>query len=633
MGSCKHRTPSPTPGPVRGEFKHHFKHPITLPHQRDIRSKSGPTYEVDKSHQYLQSETHRDDMKQMVGPVYSTGKIADEKKHHFTDGYVAPMTRERREEQVKLVTKYFQKEKSVTDNLKKKIIDKAEALSINYAEKASKITREEALKLGEARKREALQRREEQLKAQAAKKAISSEFESTTSKTVVSAEEYTEYGSMSDLSYGESNQINVPSSFSLKKETSLSLTPKAEKNTTAIGYHQFIQKKGQIKTKSENLTENVEGQVVFAKEFTPNRQLGQKHNATLVVRGKSDKESEEVARLESIRIKEAENTARQKEVEKEKLEKAKMEEQARRQEAERQKQEEIKQKLAQEEEQKQIRAKLELEKQNILLEEQKRKETLAREKVSLQKKSEEMMSEQTLKQNEINLKEGLKKSLFKVSRQEQPGVGFGSVRTGYVNNKRISLLQRASSAEPPSRQTSSSPAPTKRQKSVRFSGNADSVMIRSPSPRPFIKTGDVASGVANWTQRVSELDKTAAAAQTPPVERKTTVVKFGQRASSESRTFQFGNMSPVSVGQPAAGVQQRSVDTAHQQQITSQSMSMSSQSVRQSFTESMSDSTHQSTMMGSRTGSISSLMSIVPSSERSSARLSPPISICSEKSA
>merc|ERR1711872_833641 len=586
----------------------------TLPHQRDIRSKSGPTYEVDKSHQYLQSETHRDDMKQMVGPVYSTGKIADEKKHHFTDGYVAPMTRERREEQVKLVTKYFQKEKSVTDNLKKKIIDKAEALSINYAEKASKITREEALKLGEARKREALKRREEQLKAQAAKKAISSEFESTTSKAVVSAEEYTEYGSISNLSYGESNQMNVPSSFSLKKETSLSLTPKAENNTTAIGYHQFIQKKGQIKTKSENLAENVEGQVVFAKEFTPNRQLGQKHNVTLVVRGKSDKGSEEVARLESIRIKEAENIARQKEVKKEKLEKAKMEEQARRQEAERQKQEEIKQKLAQEEE-------------------QKRKETLAREKLLLQKKREEIMSEQTIKQNEINLKEGLKKSLFKVSRQEQPGVGFGSVRTGYVNNKRISLLQRASSAEPPARQTSSSPAPTKRQKSVRFSGNADSVMIRSPSPLPYIKTGDVASGVANWTQRVSELDKNAAAAQTPPVERKTTVAKFGQRASSESRTFQFGNMGPVSVDQPAAGIQQRSVDTTHQQQTTSQSMSMSSQLARQSFTESMSDSTHQSTMMGSRTGSISSLMSIVPSSERSSARLSPPISICSEKSA
>merc|ERR1711872_1191764 len=211
------------------------------------------------------------------------------------------------------------------------------------------------------------------------------------------------------------------------------------------------------------------------------------------------------------------------------------------------------------------------EKQNILLEEQKRKETLAREKLLLQKKREEIMSEQTIKQNEINLKEGLKKSLFKVSRQEQPGVGFGSVRTGYVNNKRISLLQRASSAEPPARQTSSSPAPTKRQKSVRFSGNADSVMIRSPSPRPYI--------------------------------------------------------------QPATGIQQRSVDTTHQQQTTSQSMSMSSQLARQSFTESMSDSTHQSTMMGSRTGSISSLMSIVPSSERSSARLSPPISICSEKSA
>merc|ERR1719481_294808 len=54
---------------------------------------------------------------------------------------------------------------------------------------------------------------------------------------------------------------------------------------------------------------------------------------------------------------------------------------------------------------------------------------------------------------------------------------------------------------------------------------------------PYIKTGDVAAGVAGWTQRVCELDKHAAAVQTPPAQRRTTVMKFDRRAASESRTF------------------------------------------------------------------------------------------------
>ena len=42
---------------------------------------------------------------------------------------------------------------------------------------------------------------------------------------------------------------------------------------------------------------------------------------------------------------------------------------------------------------------------------------------------------------------------------------------------------------------------------------------RVPSPLPDnIKTGDVAAGVADWTHRVAELDRQAAA-QTPPPNR------------------------------------------------------------------------------------------------------------------
>eukprot|EP00091_Calanus_sinicus_P002662 TRINITY_DN12755_c0_g1_i1.p1 TRINITY_DN12755_c0_g1~~TRINITY_DN12755_c0_g1_i1.p1 ORF type:complete len:155 (+),score=31.43 TRINITY_DN12755_c0_g1_i1:39-503(+) len=70
--SCKHRPPSPTPGPVRGEFKSHFKHPITLPRGRDGRSKS-VGYEVDTSDDFKEKETRSNDLKTMVGPIYSSG--------------------------------------------------------------------------------------------------------------------------------------------------------------------------------------------------------------------------------------------------------------------------------------------------------------------------------------------------------------------------------------------------------------------------------------------------------------------------------------------------------------------------------------------------------------------------------
>merc|ERR1712045_979590 len=183
--SCTHRPPSPTPGPVRGEFKSKFKHPITLP-SREQRSKS-VGYEVEIATDFKEKETRSNVLKTMIGPIYSSGKIEDNRKHGYTQGYSAPLTRERKEEQVKLVQKYFQREKQATDFLQKKIVDKAESLRKQYAPRAksesrtdSKISREEALKLGEVRRQEALQRRQEFLSA----KSETSKTETSTTTQV-----------------------------------------------------------------------------------------------------------------------------------------------------------------------------------------------------------------------------------------------------------------------------------------------------------------------------------------------------------------------------------------------------------------------------------------------------------------
>merc|ERR1711962_296996 len=213
-------------------------------------------------------------MKQMVGPVYSSGKIKDERKHHFTDGYVAPISRERREEQVKLVTKYFQKEKKVTDTLKQKIIDKTEKLSESYIENANKISREEALKLGEARRKEALQRREMQVKMQAEKKSsmsIQQSYQSSSDVQVGFSSQQHTYDSSAVFDQ-DIKSVNI-TPFSLKKEVGAGIEVKSEQNTTAISYQEFIQKKEQFKSARATLVDKSKGdmehQIVFAKEFSP----------------------------------------------------------------------------------------------------------------------------------------------------------------------------------------------------------------------------------------------------------------------------------------------------------------------------------------------------------------------------
>lgn len=111
---------------------------------------------------------------------------------------------------------------------------------------------------------------------------------------------------------------------------------------------------------------------------------------------------------------------------------------------------------------------------------------------------------------------------------------FGSVRTGYVRNKKHTFLSRGSSVEPDGSDT-----PSRRRRNVWFAQSQEnSVRTRVPSPLPDnIKTGDVAAGVADWSHRVAELDRQAAA-QTPPPNRRT-VLKFG-RGGSESRSVSQG---------------------------------------------------------------------------------------------
>merc|ERR1712110_1279866 len=122
---------------------------------------------------FKEKETRSNDLKTMVGPIYSSGKIEDNRKHNFTQGYEAPMTRERKAEQMKLVQKYFLGEKQSTDMLQQKIVDKAENLRRQYSQRSrsetrtdTKISREEALKLGEERRKEAVERRKEFLKSE-----------------------------------------------------------------------------------------------------------------------------------------------------------------------------------------------------------------------------------------------------------------------------------------------------------------------------------------------------------------------------------------------------------------------------------------------------------------------------------
>merc|ERR1711972_108418 len=145
--SVRHRPSSPINGPIMPvDRSHNYKAPLTKPHQRDLRARSyTPTYEVNKSHHYRESTTHKSDLTQMVGPICNTGKINHLAKHNFTDGYQAPKARQ---DQVELVGKFFKKQEEYAKYEESKEVKSEQTVSQSKEE----------------RKAEAIQRREEFLK-------------------------------------------------------------------------------------------------------------------------------------------------------------------------------------------------------------------------------------------------------------------------------------------------------------------------------------------------------------------------------------------------------------------------------------------------------------------------------------
>ena len=280
----------------------------------------------------------------------------------------------------------------------------------------------------------------------------------------------------------------LDSHFTLKKEIGQELAITPENNTTAISYQKFKELQGDVKVKSVSKvakTTAPKDQIVFAKEFTPTRKpekqqsvlesrtaktaqmfVSQTKKQTTTERSKqvvqTSNELEDKQRLEKEKAAErlkVEIDAKRKREEQAAFLKAQEE---KRIHAEKEKEEIAQKKLMEEQ---MAKERIEREKQKLLDEEKVRLQTLEREKLALQTKRNEIMMEAQSRSSH----QEKKKNLFNnVSRQETPGVGFGSVRTGYVSNKKISLLTRASSAEPPPRQPSESPAPTRKPKSVRY---------------------------------------------------------------------------------------------------------------------------------------------------------------------
>ena len=259
--------------------------------------------------------------------------------------------------------------------------------------------------------------------------------------------------------------VNIKSNFVLKTDTNA--TPqmhRKENNKTAIGFSKYMESKGQ---QPEKYTE----QIVFAKEFkgrrasSEQRDTREQHQKHVITNQQLDKETER-KKQEGLKIQmqaqakekeqarqEAEREAKSKfEEEKKRILEIQMQSKARKEEQARQ------------EAERQAKYEIEAEKKRILEEERVRLETFEQERQILQQKRAEILTQD----NDQRIKEGLKKSLINISRQEQQGVGFGSVHTGFVINQKRNIMVKASSVEPPPRATTESPAVSRRSKNVRY---------------------------------------------------------------------------------------------------------------------------------------------------------------------
>merc|ERR1712098_200089 len=122
--------------------------------------------------------------------------------------------------------------------------------------------------------REALMRREEHVKNQVSRQQIESTatFESQLFQSSM-ATSFDQQMTESQMAYYQSHQ-----SSSLKTMPSPQLTRAKENNTTAIGFKQFLEKKGDFKSvqkevKDTNGTTDIQDQIVYAKEFKKKKKI------------------------------------------------------------------------------------------------------------------------------------------------------------------------------------------------------------------------------------------------------------------------------------------------------------------------------------------------------------------------
>ena len=285
------------------------------------------------------------------------------------------------------------------------------------------------------------------------------------------------------------------SPFTLKKESFVRSEQTPERNVTAIGFQQYLSQKTSLKTEAVHQIKtstrlmkdpkiNPEGlseQVVFSKEFKgKEKQLSIQQSMPKVhylegtmqfssadtdetrISGKlflqkklDDERKTKIFELEEQKRVEDEKRKKNNELEEKKLIVAEIARKTLEEALNRKQEENEKAKLMMELE----------ERKKALLAEKLRLESLEKEKNIIQKKREQLQQEE---EKQRRIKEGsLKQNQISMTRREQQGVGFGSVRTGYVQNKKMSLLTRAASVEPPATRGNDSPGPNRRQKNVR----------------------------------------------------------------------------------------------------------------------------------------------------------------------
>jgi hypothetical protein len=393
--------------------RHQFKHPIDMPHARDLGRNKTPTFEVTASHHYRESNTHRSDLSEMVGPIYN--KAAG--RHQYTGGYVTPRPesaeRQQLEKQKALVGQFFKQEtKSRSKSADTRYEQKSQSsttTTMQQQQSSQQVTMQgretqilEAKKSGLERKQEALKRREE---------FVSTSTTQVDGTKVLSTQE-----------------INAKREEMIKTEV---LKIQQESKMMMERYMLECKRRNEMIEQEQQL-----------------RQDEEKRKQDLLQQRNEEREAKEKASKEELKKQEA--------LLKQEHLKAEEEERRRKAEAERKEQQMLK---------------MQQEKQNVLQKQSGQSQKDAERREYEKQQMEARRAEEEMRRREMDRLENLKnKEQQTIMRQQTEmksmqnvdltyrspgdqrpgdltGFGFGSVRTGQVSSRKIEILTRAASEE------------------------------------------------------------------------------------------------------------------------------------------------------------------------------------------